>query len=63
MDKFGVPCPHCGSVRVVVGGRAEIPSTSRPEGEGGAQAHVPRLHRCACEECRHTFDHDFAFGQ
>jgi hypothetical protein len=60
MDKFDVPCPQCGSVRVVVGSKAESPSISRPEGDD--KAHVPQLYRCACEDCRHTFHHDFAFG-
>ena len=60
MDKFGVPCPHCGSVRVVVGSKAESPPISRSGGDG--KADVPQLHQCACEDCRHAFHHDFAFG-
>jgi ribosomal protein S27E len=60
MDKFGVPCPQCGSVRVVVGSKEELPSTSRPEGDD--TAHVPLIYRCSCEDCRHRFHHDFAFG-
>jgi hypothetical protein len=61
MDKFGVPCPRCGSVRVIVDGRAEGPMIAGPVG-GYNKAHVPQLHRCACEDCRHTFHHDFAYG-
>ncbi len=60
MEKFGVPCPRCGSVRVVVGGRAERPMADVPAGIDG-KAHVPKLHRCSCEECRHAFHHDFSF--
>jgi hypothetical protein len=60
MDKFGVPCPRCGSVRVIVGGRAEGPMVAGSV-VGDGKAHVPQLHRCACEDCRHTFHHDLAF--
>lgn len=61
MDKFGVPCPQCGSVRVVVGSRTGPPVDPSTVTEHGNR-HIPQLHRCACEDCRHTFDHDFAFG-
>jgi len=60
MDSFGVPCPQCGSVKVVVGGQADRPTG--PAGNDG-KAHVPRLHRCDCQDCRHAFHHDFAFGR
>jgi hypothetical protein len=62
MDKFGVPCSRCGSVRVIVGGRADSPIIAGSV-VGDGKAHVPQLHRCACEDCRYTFHHDFAFGE
>jgi len=62
MESFGVPCPHCGSVRVVVGGQAGLPIGPGPVGDDG-KAHVPKLHRCDCQDCRHAFHHDFAFGR
>lgn len=62
MDTLDVPCPRCGSVEVVVGGRAEGPNAQDWAG-GETKAHVPRLHRCLCKNCCHTFQHDFAFGR
>jgi hypothetical protein len=62
MDKFGVPCPRCGSVRVIVGVRADRPTATGPVGVDG-KAHVPRWHRGSCEDCRHAFQHDFSFSQ
>jgi hypothetical protein len=62
MDKFGVPCPQCGSVRVIVGTRAERPAPAGSVGDDGKSL-VPQLHRCFCEDCRYTFHHDFAFGE
>jgi hypothetical protein len=61
MDKFGVPCPQCGSVRVIVGVPAEGPMVAGRVG-GEDKPHVPQLHRCSCQDCRHSFHHDFAFG-
>ena len=61
MDKFGVPCPQCGSVKVIVDDRAERPGVSGAVGVNG-KPHVPQVHRCACENCRYTFQHDFSFG-
>lgn len=62
MNTLDVPCPRCGSVEVVVVGRAEAPAASDWAGED-AKAHVPRLHRCHCQNCRHAFHHDFAFAR
>ena len=61
MESFGVPCPHCGSVRVVVGSPAQANAAGGQVGEG--QGHVPKVHRCDCQDCRHAFHHDFAFGR
>ncbi len=61
MDKFGVPCPQCGSVQVTVGEKAERPPAAGSVGED-ARMHVPRMRRCSCSNCRYTFHHDFAFG-
>jgi hypothetical protein len=62
MDKFGVPCPRFDSVRVIVGGRTEGPMVAGSAVRDG-KAHAPQLHRCACQDCRHTFHHDFSFGE
>ena len=62
MGKLGVPCPQCGSIRVIVGIRPEDPTASESRGVGG-KSHVARLHRCSCENCRHAFQHDFAFSE
>ncbi len=59
MNHLDVPCPSCGSIEVVVGGRANLP-VNVPDG-GGDEPYVPQYHRCTCRECRHTFEHDFAF--
>ena len=60
MNHLPVPCPSCGSIEVVVGGRADLPMVA-PE-VGNDKPYVPQCHRCTCMECRHTFRHDFAFG-
>ncbi|WP_435017266.1 hypothetical protein TA3x_004866 [Tundrisphaera sp. TA3] len=60
MNKLEVPCPSCGSLEVVVGDRAESPARS-PIGDA-EKSFVPRVHRCACRDCRHNFQHDFAFS-
>ena len=62
MDNLGVPCPACGSVEVLVSPRSEAPR--RAEGAGDPfKGHVPQLHNCACNGCRHRFQHDFAFSR
>ncbi|WP_435009787.1 hypothetical protein P12x_001027 [Tundrisphaera lichenicola] len=61
MNTLDVPCPQCGSVEVVVGGPTEPPTTQDWAG-GESSSHVPRLHICHCKNCRHTFQHDFAFS-
>ncbi len=60
MEKFGVPCPQCGSVRVVVRDRVEPPRDHGTE-RSDVPSRAPQVHRCSCENCRHTFRHDFAF--
>ncbi len=60
MNHLAVPCPSCGSIEVVVGGRANLPEVS-PEGDN-QKLYVPQCHRCTCMECRHIFQHDFAFS-
>lgn len=62
MNTLDVPCPQCGSVEVAVGGPAEPPATF-DMGGGESKAHVPRLHLCLCKNCRHAFQHDFAFSR
>jgi hypothetical protein len=60
MEKFGVPCPQCGSVRVIVGDKAIVSlivGSITPE----SKPHLSQLHRCSCQDCRHTFQHDFSF--
>jgi len=60
MDKLGVPCPQCGSIRVIVGDRAAGRAINRPI-DGPEKPRLPLLHRCSCQDCRHTFEHDFSF--
>jgi hypothetical protein len=61
MSYLEVPCPSCGSIEVVVGGRADLPAVA--PGGGDEKPYVPLCHRCTCMECRHTFQHDFAFSR
>lgn len=61
MNNLAVPCPSCGSIEVVVEGRADLPVLA--PGGGDEKPYVPRCHPCTCTECRHTFQHDFAFSR
>ena len=61
MKNLEVPCPSCGSIEVVVSGRADLPVVA-PDG-AGEKPYVPQCHRCTCTECRHSFQHDFAFSR
>ena len=60
MENLAVPCPSCGSIEVVVGGPASLPVAAQG---GGEKSYIPQFHRCTCRECRHTFEHDFAFSR